>query len=262
VRPLIVWLDASVNIMTVDYSIIIPAYNEEKYLPKTLNSLKESMAALSEFCGEIIVTNNNSTDRTAEIAEESGARVVFEEHRQIARARNVGGRGALGRYLIFVDGDTRISSALLAETLTALESGECCGGGTIVEFDGCPSRLAGCALRLWVFLSRTFKWACGAYVFCSREAFLETGGFNEQYYASEEVHFSLALRRWGGNRGLSFVILEEPIITSSRKLEWYSAWEIMLMLLGMLVHFKPLRNRDACYKMWYRRPGDDLTGKE
>ncbi|MCK4423440.1 MAG: glycosyltransferase, partial [Candidatus Omnitrophica bacterium] len=72
--------------MAVDYSVIIPAYNEEKYLPGTLAGLKESMDALPGLCGEIIVVNNNSTDRTAVIAEKSGARVIFEEHRQIARA--------------------------------------------------------------------------------------------------------------------------------------------------------------------------------
>ena len=96
----------------IDYSIIIPAYNEEEYLPKTLANLKESMNALSEFSGEIVVTNNNSTDHTAAIAEESGARVIFEEHRQISRARNAGAKEALGRYFIFIDSDTTISSIL------------------------------------------------------------------------------------------------------------------------------------------------------
>jgi len=241
----------------VDYSIIVPAYNEEEYLPETLTSLKESMAALSGFCGEIVVTNNNSTDRTAEIAEKSGARVIFEQHRQIARSRNAGGREALGRYLIFVDGDTRISPALLIKTLTALESGECCGGGATVESDGRLSPWAGRALKLWLLLSRTFKWACGAYVFCTRKAFLETGGFDERYYASEEVFFSRALRRWGRKRGQNFVILEESIITSNRKMEWYSERDILFIILGMVFHFRPLRSRDVCYKMWYRRPGDD-----
>ena len=74
----------------IDYSIIIPAYNEEEYLPRTFTSLKKAMNALNGFNGEVVVTDNNSTDRTAAIAEESGARVVFEEHRQIARARNTG----------------------------------------------------------------------------------------------------------------------------------------------------------------------------
>ncbi len=250
------WRNRRECVIAVDYSIVVPAYNEEDYLPETLASLKASMDACPELCGEIVVANNNSTDRTAEIAEESGARVVFEEHRQIARARNAGGRATLGRYLIFVDADTRISPALLRKTLTALESGACCGGGTIVEFDGRLSPLATSGLRLWVFLSRNFKWACGAYLFCTREAFLETDGFDERYYASEEVHFSRALRRWGRTRGQSFVILEEPIVTSSRKLEWYSSWEIVRMFLGMLVHLKPLQNRDACDNMWYRRPYD------
>ena len=89
----------------IDYSFIIPAYNEEAYLPKTLASLKDAMNAIGEFSGEIVVTNNNSTDCTAGIAEESGARVIFEKHRQISRARNAGAQEALGRYLIFIDSD-------------------------------------------------------------------------------------------------------------------------------------------------------------
>ncbi|MFC1840249.1 glycosyltransferase [Thermodesulfobacteriota bacterium] len=238
----------------IDYSIIIPAYNEEEYLPDTLASVKESMNALGQFNGEIIVTDNNSTDRTTAIAEESGARVIFEEHRQISRARNRGGEEALGRYLIFIDGDTIISPALLKKTLRSLESGECCGGGTIVEFDRHIAFIARCFHKIWLFLSRTFKWACGAYVFCTREAFNGTGGFDERYYASEEIHFSRALRLWGRKNGKRFIILEEPIVTSNRKIVWYNSREFLVMFLGMLHHLKPLQNRDACYKLWYHHP--------
>ncbi len=212
------------------------------------------MKTLSGLSCEIIVTDNNSTDRTAAIAEESGARVVFEEHRQISRARNTGARKARGDYFIFVDSDTKISSALLKKTLNVLKSGKVCGGGTIVEFDRHSTFIAKCFLKYWLLLSRTFKWACGAYVFCTREAFLETGGFDERYYASEEIHFSRALRRWGWKNGKRFIILEEPIITSSRKMTWYSTWDLVVMVLGMFGYFKPLQNRDACYRMWYHRP--------
>ena len=237
-----------------DYSIIIPAYNEEEYLPATLTSLKESMNAVSEFNGEIIVTDNNSTDRTAEIAKEYGASVVFEEHRQISRARNAGAREALGRNLIFIDGDTTMSPVLLRKTLSALASGKYCGGGAIVRFDTDLKFPAKFGLNTWLFLSRTFKWACGAYVFCTREAFKETGGFDERYYASEEIHFSMALRRWGWKKGKKFVILEEPIITSSRKLAWYSIQDHLIIFLRMLRYLKPFQNKDACYKMWYQHP--------
>jgi glycosyltransferase involved in cell wall biosynthesis len=238
----------------IDYSIIIPAYNEEEYLPQTLECLIKSMNAISRFRGEIIVTNNNSTDRTAVIAEGYGAQVVFEEHRQISRARNAGAKNASGKYLIFVDSDTLISPSLLEKTLNTLTSGRCCGGGAIVEFDGHLPFVAKCGLNTWLILSKTFKWACGAYVFCTHEAFMETGGFDERYYASEEIHFSRALRLWGWKRGKIFVILDEPIVTSSRKLKWYSIMDHLRMFLGMFSSLKPFQNRDACYKMWYQHP--------
>jgi glycosyltransferase involved in cell wall biosynthesis len=50
--------------MTPCYSIIIPAYNEEKWLARTLPYLKQSMD-MSEVSGEVIVVDNNSTDGTA-----------------------------------------------------------------------------------------------------------------------------------------------------------------------------------------------------
>ncbi len=76
--------------MRPDYSIIIPAYNEEELLPATLASVGKAMQAVSSHRGEIVVADNDSSDRTAEIARDAGARVVYEEHRQIARARNSG----------------------------------------------------------------------------------------------------------------------------------------------------------------------------
>ena len=238
----------------VDYSVIIPAYNEAQYLPATLASLKQSMGRVGKWIGEVVVTDNNSTDRTAAIAEAAGARVVFEKHRQISRARNTGAKHATGNYLIFLDGGTTLSPGLLKQTLSGLESGTLCGGGTVVEFDGHLPFVATCAHRLWLLLSRTFKWACGAYVFCTREAFIETGGFDERYYASEEIHYSITLRRWGRKSGKRFVILEQPIISSRRKLEWYSSREIILMCLGLLFYLKPFQTQGACDKMWYRRP--------
>ncbi|NLD36651.1 MAG: glycosyltransferase [Desulfatiglans sp.] len=238
----------------IDYSIIIPAYNEEDYLPHTLESIIKSMKAIRRLTGEIIVSDNNSTDRTAAIAEGYGARVAFEGHQQISKARNTGAKKALGRYLIFVDSDTLISPALLKKTLNTLASGRYSGGGASVEFDGHLPILVKCGLKAWLILSKTFKWACGAYIFCTSEAFMDTGGFDERYYASEEIHFSIALRRWGRKYGKRFIILEEPIISSSRKIKWYTIKEHLIMFLHMLRYLKPLQNRNACYKMWYQHP--------
>lgn len=238
-----------------EYSLVVPAYNEEAYLPATLTSLQAAMAALPERRGELVVCDNNSTDRTAALAQAAGARVVFEPHNQIARARNTGGRFARGRYLIFVDADTCISPELLRATLVALDSGTVCGGGTHAAFDGPQQWLIRGATWLWNWLARTFQWACGAYVYCTREAFLGTGGFDERLYASEEIRFSRALRRWGKAHGFRLLILTVPILTSSRKMEWYGIWGMFWRTLRMGLFWYPFRRRDAC-EVWYRRPGD------
>ena len=62
---------------------------------------------------ELIVCDNNSTDRTAEIARAAGATVVFEPVNQIARARNSGAAAATGDWLIFVDADSHPSADCL-----------------------------------------------------------------------------------------------------------------------------------------------------
>jgi GT2 family glycosyltransferase len=210
------------------------------------------MAALETHRGEILVTDNDSSDRTAEVGRDGGAQVIFEEHRQIARARNVGGISAQGRFLIFLDADTRINAVLLRQTLEALEGGAA-GGGTRMGLEPVPGRSLHRLAAFWNLISRRFRWACGAYVFCRREAFEAVGGFDERYYASEEIHFSRSLKRWGRARGMPVMILDEPISTSARKLEWFSPRVLLGILLRMALHPGMLRSREACH-LWYERP--------
>ena len=68
-----------------DYSIVIPCFNEEALLPATLAAAHAAMQAVVSHRGEIVVTDNDSTDASADIARAAGAHVVFEEHRQISR---------------------------------------------------------------------------------------------------------------------------------------------------------------------------------
>ena len=73
-----------------DFSVVIPAYNEEKLLPFTLAHLNSCLDQLNEYHGEIIVVDNASTDQTIKIALEKGAKVIKESERSIARTRNKG----------------------------------------------------------------------------------------------------------------------------------------------------------------------------
>lgn len=239
--------------MAPDYSIVIPAYNEAELLPAALASVAKAMAGAGGLAGEVVVVDNASTDCTAQLAKDAGARVVFEPHRQIARARNAGAAAAHGRYLIFLDADTCVTPALLKRTLQALESGRFCGGGTGVAFDERLAPGARAMIRLWSLLSKLCRWAAGSYVFCRRDAFLAVGGFDERFYASEEVHFSRALHRWGRRRGLPVIILDEPAVTSCRKVKWFSFGQMARYALRLALNPSLLRSRQGC-RPWYVRP--------
>lgn len=240
--------------MQVDYSIIIPAYNEEVELPATLAAVRNAIDK-QKLKGECIVVDNNSTDRTTEIAEKAGAdQVVFEPINQISRARNAGASISKGRYLIFVDADTRINSALLNEALSLLESGNYVGGGAVIAFENNTKIIGHIGITLWRNISQWTNTAAGSFIFCKREAFEEIEGFDLKLYASEEVRLSHQLRKWGKQRGLKFEIINRTTAkTSARKLEWYGSAGILKWTLLIPFMFIIVRSRVLC-RFWYKRP--------
>src|SRR4051812_1771887 len=100
-------------------SFIVPAYNEEKYLGATLDSIHAAARAIGEPY-EIVVADDASTDGTAALAESAAARVVHVSHRQISKTRNSGARAATGDVLIFVDADTRVDRGVVGAALDAM----------------------------------------------------------------------------------------------------------------------------------------------
>ncbi|HEY1287409.1 MAG TPA: glycosyltransferase [Burkholderiales bacterium] len=229
-------------------SIVVPAFNEERLIAGTLQRLRAGIELFERrgWSSELIVCDNNSNDRTAELARAHGACVVFEPINQIARARNAGARAASGDWLIFVDADCSPGPELFADVLAAIESGRYVGGGCTIAMAATTP-----ALRFWVgawnALSRMARWAAGAFLFCEAAAFRATGGFNEELFASEEIDLSRRLKRQG-----RFVILHRhPLVTSGRKAELYSWREHAAFLLRwVLSGGRNLRRREAC-GIWY-----------
>ena len=95
------------------FSLVIPAWNEQAYLPRLLDSVDVARGAYHGPADavEVIVADNASTDRTGEIARDRGCRVAHVELRRIAAARNGGAAIARGEVVCFVVADFRIHPA-------------------------------------------------------------------------------------------------------------------------------------------------------
>jgi glycosyltransferase involved in cell wall biosynthesis len=225
-------------------SIIIPAHNEAEYLPYTLRSVLIATQQVPENC-QIIVVDDASTDATSQIAGESGATVVAVNLRHIAAVRNAGARAATGDLLVFLDADTRLPVDTLQAAIRLHKLGFV-GGGCRIEFDKPLSRLERAMCHLWHVPSRIFRLAAGSFFFADRKSFERIGGFDERFYAAEEVFTSLALQRLG-----PFTVLGQTVITSARKLESHSLGQYLgTTARGALTLGRSLRRREGL-GLWY-----------
>lgn len=223
-------------------SIVIPAYNEELLLGDTLRTLHASAASIGEPY-EIIVVDDGSTDRTAEIAREHGARVVGVNLRHIAAARNAGATVAAGDLLIFVDADTLVPPEVLQGAAAAVRAGAV-GGGSAARLDSNDPWWGPPAMAFVSWLMRTARWAAGCFMFVRADVFRRVGGFDERYFASEEIHLSRAVKKHG-----RFVILRASVITSGRKGRLFTARQFLWQFVRAL---RPgtLKRRDRL-DVWY-----------
>src|SRR5258706_10353914 len=112
-------------------SLVVPAFNEERLLPGSLSSMRAAMQGFARlgWHSELIVCDNNSTDRTAEIARAAGAEVVFEPVNQISRARNAGAAPAGGGWVFFLGAAFFSRAGVFFEAAPVLPARGVAGGG-------------------------------------------------------------------------------------------------------------------------------------
>jgi glycosyltransferase involved in cell wall biosynthesis len=233
-------------------SIVIPAYNEELMLAATLRALRDAGGALREPY-ELIVADDGSTDRTAAIAREHGARVVSVQLRNIGATRNAGARAATGDLLVFVDADTIVPPEVLIGAVAAVRERGAIGGGAGARPDSDDPAWGPAVLAFVSWLMRVCGWAAGCFVFVRRDVFERVGGFDERYFASEEIHLSRAVKRHG-----RFVILRQKVVTSSRKGRLFGKSAVLGQFARALLP-GTLKRRDRL-ALWYG--GDREKGGE
>lgn len=167
--------------------MVIAAYNEERHL----GALLDSLTAQTHPPGEVIVADDGSTDRTADVAERGRVTVLRLEHRGPALARNVGAEAASGEVLVFLDGDMRCAPEFVERLVAPIAAGEAVGTFTreifLANRDNRWAR-AYAALR-WSpedrLLPADFPDRWGAFRAIRRQPFIEVGGYDDVGYGED-----------------------------------------------------------------------------
>lgn len=234
------------------FSIIIPAYNEEKYIGRCLKSVA-ALKIPADSSLEVIVVNNASTDKTAEVAKAvlPEAKIVEEPKKGLTRAYNRGAREAQGEILAFVDADMVLPANHL-ERITR-------------EFKKDPKLVALSGPYLWndggwwyEFVTRCIFLflAMPAEIFFNRllgigadiasgnsavkkEAFDEIGGFNENIFYGLETEFSLRIRKLGKVRFRYFFQTESSTRRFKKEGLFRLLWRYILNIVWPVIFERP-----------------------
>lgn len=183
----------------VDVSILIPSYNEEKYIGACLASIKRQ-----KFNGtyEIILGDGHSTDRTVKIAKDYGCRVVRELWGTPSGGRYAAAKAARGRIFAITSADVELADCWLAAIMERFEKDSriSWGVGSVSPQDGNPLEEFGA--HILNFMASVLNVVGLAYVnadnlFCRAESYKRAGEFNPKLMTSEDTDLGMKLMKTG-----------------------------------------------------------------
>jgi glycosyltransferase involved in cell wall biosynthesis len=175
-------------------SFVIPARNERALIAACVRSI-QALDYKGEF--EILVVDNGSFDRTPDIAELCGAKVIRCDNLTIARLRNIGATHAIGEFLAFIDADCAIEKAWLTKALCHFVDPTvgCVGSYTDVP-DG-----SSWVQQAWALQNRPTEsieevdWLPSRSILVRTRGFQSVRGFDESLFTCEDVDFCYRLRK-------------------------------------------------------------------
>ena len=238
----------------IRFSLVIPAHNEERLLPRLLDSVEVARERWRHGPGaiEVIVADNLSTDCTATVAEERGCRVVRVEERRIASVRNGGAAVAEGEILCFVDADSEVHPETFDAIEDSLATGGVVAGATGVRMERWS---LGIAVTWALFMPMVWltRMDTGV-VFCRKDDFVAIGGYDERRFFAEDVQLLWDLRRVGRKRKQRLTRLRTvKALGSTRKFDLHGDWHYFSDLFGLLpkMLWSPRASNEFADKYWY-----------
>jgi glycosyltransferase involved in cell wall biosynthesis len=168
------------------FSVIIPTYNEERFIRRCLDSIRDQRVAADRV--EIVVVDNGSTDQTLTICQEYTDRILSHPELRVGAMRNRGAASATGQVLAFLDADCIADAGWLAAA-DALLSEKSCVTGDSYDIPSDPHWIE----RAWFAQEHRGRRAThlipAGNMIVPRELFLRLGGFNEQIVTGEDAEF-------------------------------------------------------------------------
>ncbi|MDD2655667.1 MAG: glycosyltransferase [Candidatus ainarchaeum sp.] len=202
-----------------EVSIVVPTYNEQKYIRRALEGL---FAQKADFSYEIIVSDGNSTDSTAKIARGMGARVVFEPKRTIAAGRQKGFMEARGKIIVSSSADVYVKPDWLAKLVEPIRKRRCiASGGPVIPKDGNLLEQAfakGLLTPAATGLSRIgMPYVVADNMAIRADVFRKIGGFDTDMVTAEDTYLIKKARKYGKFR----FVKDAPVYISMRRVrEW------------------------------------------
>ncbi|MBI1863307.1 glycosyltransferase family 2 protein [Candidatus Microgenomates bacterium] len=182
---------------TPPFSIVIAAYNEEDYLEATLAAIRRQ--TIPDY--ELIVVDNASRDKTAEIAKHYGAKVIREIKQGYVYALNTGLKSATGDILVVTDADTILPPHCLAEIQRAFKPGVVALTGGLRYNTSSPiiNNLVRHTYHafIWLHFLIDKPHLTGSCMAIRREVFEKIGGLNTDLKVGADVGMGLAARKYG-----------------------------------------------------------------
>jgi glycosyltransferase involved in cell wall biosynthesis len=214
-------------------SVVVPAYNEEKYIEPCLRAIRNQSVEL-----ELVVVDNASSDNTAAIAEEYADVVVREDRKGVAFARERGWRSAHGDVIAFTDADTIVAPNWTEKIIEAMQGRAIAAYGPVYLSDGLRHEklLAKYGFTSFLLLNHLLGMPhfSGQNFAVRREALEKVGGFNLKLRSAEDVDLSRRLSKLGEIK----FIRDMVVYTSSRRLRkgylkffWHHSVNYFSMLL-------------------------------